>query len=165
MSTSERRGIRAYYEITDTLKNQLLLDPNVKTVTSGDITRINLEKAEIFPLSHVTLNSMTQSDNAGSGTLTFDVTIFSMDIISNDRKTDTVDLYIGNTNEQDIINTQLSVSNLIVQRMRGGDLFKDEFQVLGDVSYEFFTERFSNELAGVAASFSITTYNDIWFCK
>ena len=87
-----------------------------------------------------------------------------MDIISNDRKTDTVDLYIGNTNEQDIINTQLSVSNLIVQRMRGGDLFKDEFQVLGDVSYEFFTERFSNELAGVAASFSITTYNDIWIC-
>ena len=81
MSTSERRGIRAYYEITDTLKTQLLLDPNVKTVTSGDITRINLEKAEIFPLSHVTLNSMTQSDNAGSGTHTFDVTIFSMDII------------------------------------------------------------------------------------
>ena len=47
------QGIRGFYQVTKTLEDQLLLDENCKTVTTGDISKINLEKQDIFPLSHI----------------------------------------------------------------------------------------------------------------
>ena len=157
------QGIRGFYQVTKTLEDQLLLDVNCKTVTTGDISNVNLEKQDIFPLSHILINSVTQSDNNGSATYTFNVSILSMDIVDQ-RKEPTTDLFRGNDNTQDILNTQMSVSNKLIQIMRGGTLFQDMYQVQGDATFEFFTERFENELAGVTATFNITIYNDIWIC-
>ena len=36
------QGVRGYYQITDTIKTNLLADENVNTVTTGDITEIDL---------------------------------------------------------------------------------------------------------------------------
>ena len=36
------QGVRGFYQITETLKTQLLADENVNTVTTGDITEIDL---------------------------------------------------------------------------------------------------------------------------
>ena len=44
------QGIRGFYQVTDTLKTQLLSDVNCKTVTTGDISQVNLNKQDIFPL-------------------------------------------------------------------------------------------------------------------
>ena len=47
------QGIRGFYQLTDTIKTNLLLDSNVNTVTTGDITEIDLSKQTIFPLAHI----------------------------------------------------------------------------------------------------------------
>ena len=47
------QGIRGFYQITETIKNQLLDDININTVTSGDISNVNLSKQDIFPLGHI----------------------------------------------------------------------------------------------------------------
>ena len=53
------QGVRAYYLVTQTLKDTLLLDENVNTVTTGDLTEIDLSKQTIFPLTHIIINNVT----------------------------------------------------------------------------------------------------------
>ena len=157
------QGISGFYQITKALEDQLLLDVNCKTVTTGPIENVNLEKQDIFPLSHILINNVTQSDTNGSATYVFNVSILSMDIVQQSKEP-TTDLFRGNDNTQDILNTQMSVSNKLIQLMRGGTLFQNMYQVTGDATFEFFRDRFENELAGVTATFNITIYNDIWIC-
>lgn len=157
------QGIRGFYQVTNILEDQLLLDVNCKTVTTGDISNVNLNKQDIFPLSHILINSVTQSDDNGSGLYTFNISILSMDIVDQSKEP-TTDIFRGNDNTQDILNTQMSVSNKVIQLMRGGTLFQNMYQVRGDATFEFFTERFENELAGVTATFNLTIYNDIYIC-
>ena len=53
------QGVRGYYQITETLKTNLLADENVNTVTTGDIFDIDLSKQTIFPLSHIIVNNVS----------------------------------------------------------------------------------------------------------
>ena len=153
-----QQGSRAFYQATETIKNALLNDVNVNTVTTGDISDVDLQKQTIFPLSHILINSISQED----GVLRFNMSVLAMDIV-HQSKTITVDQFEGNNDLQDILNTQMSVSNKLIQLMRGGTLFQDMYQVQGDATFEFFTERFENELAGVTATFNIIIYNFIFF--
>ena len=40
-----QQGIRGFYQLTETIKNELLADKNINTVTTGDITDVNLSKS------------------------------------------------------------------------------------------------------------------------
>jgi hypothetical protein len=53
------QGIRGFYQLTEKIKEQLLNDVNCNTVTTGDITEIDLSKQTIFPLSHIIVNNVT----------------------------------------------------------------------------------------------------------
>ena len=44
------------------------------------------------------------------------------------------------------------------------DLYREEFELLGDASCEPFTERFENMLAGWAVTFTINTKTDMTIC-
>ena len=70
-------GVRGFYLITQTIKDQLLLDENVNTVTTGDLTEIDLSKQTIFPLSHIIINSATLNEQV----ISFSITVLSMDIV------------------------------------------------------------------------------------
>ncbi len=155
-----QQGTRAFYQVIETLKTQLLEDPNVNTVTFGNITDIDLSKQTMFPLSHIVINGATFSDNIVS----FSVTLLSMDIVDQS-KTPVTDIFRGNDNEQDILNTQLAVQNRFISELKRGDLFTDKYQVDGSVSCDPFTDRFEHLVAGWAASFNITTINDISICN
>ena len=72
-----KKAIRGYYNVTQEIKNSLLTDPNVLTVTTGDITDIDLGKQTIFPLSHIIVNSVSQQDQI----LFFKLSVLSMDIV------------------------------------------------------------------------------------
>ena len=41
-----------FYKLLDTLKAELISSPFVNTVTYGDISDVDLNKQNIFPLSH-----------------------------------------------------------------------------------------------------------------
>jgi exonuclease III len=70
----------------------------------------------------------------------------------------------GNNNEQDVFNTQLAVLNKLIQKLRAGSLYRDKYQVVGDVNIEPFTDRFENEMAGWTATFDVMIQNDIDVC-
>ena len=154
------QGVRGYYQITQTLKTNLLTDENVNTVTTGDIFDIDLAKQTIFPLAHIIVNSVTIQE----AVLQFNITIMCMDIVDVS-KDETTDNFVGNNNEQDILNTQLAVANKLVGILSKGTLYQDKYQLSGDASCEFFYERFENRLAGVACTFDVLIANDINVCS
>ena len=55
--------MKGFYQVTQVIKDQLLADVNVNTVTTGDITRIDLSKQTMFPLSHIIVNNVGNEDN------------------------------------------------------------------------------------------------------
>jgi hypothetical protein len=154
-----QQGIRGYYQLTQTLKDQLLADININTVTIGDIYDVNLNKQDIFPLAHIIVNNVLQQEQ----TLTFNISIIAMDIVDQS-KTQTTDIFTGNNNEQDILNTQLAVLNKAIQVLRMGTLYTDKYQLDSDVNCEPFYDRFENQLAGWTATMDILIYNDIKLC-
>ena len=151
--------MKGFYQVTETIKNQLLADVNVNTVTTGDITRIDLSKQTMFPLSHIIVNNVGNEDNI----LRFSLSVLSMDVV-NISKEEVVDIFIGNNNEQDILNTQLAVLNKLVQVLRGGTLHTDLYQLDGSPNFEPFYDRFENEMAGWALTFDVIIPNDISIC-
>lgn len=152
-------GVRGFYLLTEAIKNQLLNDVNVNTVTTGDIYDIDLSKQSIFPLSHIIINNVTTQEQ----TLTFNISVLAMDIVDESKK-ETTDIFRGNNNEQDILNTQLAVLNKLVMILRKGVLYSDQYQLDGDANLEPFYERFENRLAGWAATFDVFVRNDIDIC-
>jgi len=154
-----QQGIRGFYQITETIETQLLSDVNVNTVTTGDIFDIDLSKQSIFPLAHIIVNSVTLQEQV----MSFNITVMAMDIVDESKEA-TTDIFRGNNNEQDVLNTQLAVLNKLVMVLRRGDLYSDKFQLEGDPSLEPFYERFDNRLAGYAATMDVIIHNDITIC-
>ena len=154
------QGVRGYYQITQTLKTNLLTDENVNTVTTGDIFDIDLAKQTIFPLAHIIVNSVTIQE----AVLQFNITVMCMDIVDVSKE-ETTDNFVGNNNEQDILNTQLAVANKLIGILSKGTLYQDKYQLSGDASCEFFYERVENRLAGVACTFDVLIANDINVCS
>ena len=153
------QGVRGFYQLTETIKEQLLADVNVNTVTTGDITDVNLSKQDIFPLSHIIVNNVAVNEQ----TLDFNISILSSDIV-NQSKLETTDILTGNNDVQNILNTQLSVLNKLIQKLRMGNLHTDMYQLDGSPSLEPFYDRFENQLAGWTATMNIQIYNDIYIC-
>ena len=153
------QGVRGFYQITNTIKEQLLKDQNINTVTSGDLSQVNLNKQDIFPMGHIIVNNVI----VGEQVLRFNISVLAMDIV-NQSKEQTVDIFTGNDNVQDILNTQLVVLNKLIQLLNRGELHTDKYQLDGDPSLEPFYDRFENELAGWTATMDILIYNDITIC-
>ena len=149
-------GAQAFYLVTQKIKDELISNIHINTVTYGDITKIDLSKQTIFPLAHVSVNNVTQQGNV----LDFNLTVFTMDLVDFS-KDETTDIYLDNNNEQDVLNTQLAVSNRMIEKLRSAQLYLDKYQLQGDASCEPFSDRFENELAGWATSFNIVVQNDI----
>ena len=153
------QGVRGYYQLTSTIEDQLLLDVNNNTVSIGDISDVNLNKQDIFPLAHIIVNSVSVEEQV----LRFSISILACDIVDQTKDL-TTNRFTGNTNEQDILNTQLAVLNRLIQRLRMGTLHQDLYQLDGNASLIPFNDRFENQLAGWAADMDILIYNDIYIC-
>tara|TARA_R100000541_G_scaffold59378_2_gene73179 strand:+ start:114 stop:617 length:504 start_codon:yes stop_codon:yes gene_type:complete len=164
-----QQGTRGFYQVTEVIKNQLLNDPSVNTVSFGNIQDVDLSKQSMFPLSHIMVNSVSFLNN----TLNFNISVISMDVVDVSKDAIT-NIFRGNNNEQDILNTQLEVQNRLIQELRKGDLYSKSiaevgagsvnYQVQGDPNTEPFSDRFENELAGWAVTFDVITNNDISIC-
>ena len=138
------------YRIIREIKEALLEEPFVNTVTEGDIFAVDLNKQTMFPLSHIIVNQATHQGNV----MSFNITILLMDIIN--QKDD--------DNKVDIWNTQMNVGVRVMDRLNRGDLRSDFWELTGNPSFEPFTERFENDLAGWALTFDVLVRNDLTIC-
>ena len=121
MSNNDNQAVRGFYQLTETIKSQLLSDPNVNTVTTGELSQVNLNKQDIFPMCHIIINNVTDEEQV----LRFNISVLAMDMVDQS-KDETYDIFTGNDNHQDILNTQLTVLNKLIQILRMGQLFTDK---------------------------------------
>ena len=151
--------MNSFYNIIDKIKEVIVAEPFNNEITFGDIADIDLKKQSLFPLSHVMVNNSTINNNY----VTFNITIFFMDLvdISNEQVTD---LYRGNDNRQDILNTQLALATRVIRVLQKSDLYKDKFELINPATCEPFTERFGNMLAGWAVTFDCGTNDEMTYC-
>jgi len=147
-----------YYNITDKLKTALLAEPFCNTVTKGTIDRVMNAKQDMYPLSHLMINSCTPNCN----TLTYNVSILSMDIVDIS-KIETTDVFVGNDNEDDILNNMQLLLIRIVELLRRGDLYDDKY-FLGNASLEPFMDRFEDAVAGWTLTVDIVVPNGMTIC-
>ena len=148
-----------YYEILTKLQTELNNDPLINTVSEGDIFSIDISKQSIYPLCHIMVNSATFVDNV----IQYNISIMAMDIVDIS-KDETTDNFRGNDNEQDILNTQISVLNRLYEKLRRGNLYDDNYQVEGSPNVEPFIDRFENKLAGWTMTVNINTPNTMTVC-
>ena len=148
-----------YYELLDKLKTHFDADVIVNTVTQGDIFKVDLSKQTIFPLVHIMVNNCTLDSN----TTTWNISLIAMDIVDLS-KSATTDLFLGNDNEIDVLNTQQAVLNRAYEIIKHGSLAYDLFMVEGTASLEPFTERFENYMAGWTMTFDVVTPNEMTIC-
>jgi len=151
--------MKGFHNVIKELKDALIDEPFVNTVTYGSIDDVDLNKQTMFPLSHIIVNNTT----VGTKTLTFNISLLSMDVvdITNNEESD---IFIGNDNEQDVLNTQLALQTRVLNKLQRGDLYTNLYQVAGDVTCEPFVDRFENKLAGWAATFDVIVQNDMTIC-
>ena len=101
-----------YYDILNIIKTELEAIPMVTTVTQGAIDDVDLNKQTLFPLAHIITNSATPTLN----TMTFNLSVIAMDIVDIS-KDETTDIFNGNDNELDVLNTQLAVLNRLYRKI------------------------------------------------
>jgi len=151
--------MKGFYEISKAIKDQLDADAFVNTVTIGDIFKVDLNKQTIFPLSHIMINSAAYNGN----TFNYSISVLCMDIVDESKEA-TTDIFLGNDNEQDVLNTQQMVATRLLEMLRRGDLYDDGFQLQDGASIEYFVDRFENKIAGVTVTMNVIAQNDMTIC-
>lgn len=148
------------YDILEIIKDELLASPSVNTVTYGDLSEVDLDKTTIFPLSHMLIDSANYKER----TVVFNINLLCADIVDYNTKKANHELFYGNDNLQDVMNTQFQVINSLIMKLMRGDLFEMSYQVTTQPTAEPFKERFGNELAGWGVNISIEVPNGISIC-
>jgi len=147
------------YDITKKIKDELIGEPFINTVTFGSLNDVDLDKQSIFPLGHIDITSTNVSTNV----LRFNMSVLVMDVVDISKE-ETTDNFVGNDNEQDVLNTTLSVLTRVLNVMQRGSLYVDKYQIEDSVTCEPFVDRFENKLAGWAATFEVVIQNEMTIC-
>lgn len=148
-----------FYNITTKLKQSLEANEITNSVTEGDLFSLDISKQSIFPLAHLAIGNVTYNGPV----LNYAVTIVFADIVDISKEEDS-DAFVGNDNEHDVLNTQLAAGVRLVELARRGELFDEGIQLEGSPSFEPFTERFENYLAGWVLTMTIVQRNPMTIC-
>jgi hypothetical protein len=150
--------MKAYTYLLEELKAEIETIPMVTTVTQGGLDDIDNYKQTLFPLVHIIVNSVTASSN----TFTFNVSIISMDVVDI-AKDETTNIFYGNDNEIDVLNTTMVILTRIIEVLIRGEISR-KMEIVGTPNMQPFTERFENYLAGWTATMDIIVPNDMSIC-
>lgn len=152
------KGVEALYTVLNVIQDEFNLNPFCNTVTIGNLTEIDLAKMTIFPMAHITVESVTHNDNS----LTFDLTLFNLDIVSISKDLPTSSY--GNDNLIYVLTNQLYVINRAVQRIKNNTIYNDGFELNGTPVSDVINKQLENMLAGYQTTISVTVANDINKC-
>jgi hypothetical protein len=151
--------MNGYYYVVKTLKDYLKSNNFINTVSIGDIFTIDLSKQTIYPLAHIIVNSAQLTEN----TTSLNLSILFMDLVD-ESKAEITDIWEGNDNEQDVLNTQLTIASKLTADLVRGNLYSNLIQVTGEPSAEPFVDRFENKIAGWTLTFDVSIPNDMTLC-
>jgi hypothetical protein len=153
------RGVEAVYRIIDSLRSELESNPFCNKVTMGTLTEVDLSKMTVFPLAHITLDTVTHNEN----TLSFSITLFNLDIVDISKQLPEDDIY-GNDNLIYIWTNQLYVINRLICRIKQSTIYNDGWELENIPSSDFINKEMENMLAGFQTTIVITVPNNISVC-
>lgn len=149
-----------HYTVIHKLKEVLMADPSVNSVTYGNIYDLGVKKTNMYPLSHFTVNNVRLTPQ----THVFNMTLFCTDLI-NFSKEDENDSFTGNDNIMDIHNTQLAVISRAMLLFRRQDMINLNIRLVGEPTFEAFKHQFNNDdLAGWFCDFEVEILQDMNVC-
>lgn len=151
--------MNGYFYIVNTLKTYLKANNFINTVSIGDIFAVDLNKQTIFPMSHIIVNNATLAEV----TTSLNISVLFMDIV-NDSKEEITDIWEGNDNEQDVLNSRLAIAQRLVADLMRGSLYSSQVVISGEPTAEPFTDRFENKIAGWTLTFDVIVPNDMTIC-
>lgn len=149
----------SYYDIVTRLYKELNNNPIVNQVTKGTLDTITNAKQNIYPLAHVMVNNSTFETSI----VRFNISIIAMDLVDYS-KDETVNLYIGNNNEDDVLNTTLAILNRTFESMYRGAMDDDGYSLTGVATCEPFYDRFTDAVAGWTMTFDVEVANNMTIC-
>lgn len=140
--------MNAYYEVLRVLKTSLEENTDVHTVTQGDISELDIDKHNIYPLAHVELSNGSFNENV----IQFNCSLHALDVkdISNDINTDK---FVGNDNEIDVMNTMLFVLRRTYLEL-AKDMRTEDITILGEPNFTQVTNT-ANNIIGWQMDFQI----------
>tara|TARA_R100000951_G_scaffold85008_2_gene72729 strand:- start:274 stop:768 length:495 start_codon:yes stop_codon:yes gene_type:complete len=147
-----------YNNTIDTLKQLGANHYQIKTVETGDIFEIDLEKNTMYPLMF--LNPVNAV--AGTHEMTLNFQIFIMDLVFPDQ-----------SNEQEVLSDCLQICNDFIGTFKNGEslLLSNQgvnaipkYFTEGDITIEPFTERFDSAVTGWVFTLPIIIENDYNTC-
>lgn len=166
LNNNKLRGVQSLYNVLEIMKNELLSNPFCNNITIGELTEIDLAKMTIFPLAHITINSVTHNVNS----LSFDLTLFNLDIVNVSKDlpealNQPTGTY-GNDNLIYILTNQLYVINRLVAKLRQTNILSNstEYELDNNPLSQVINKEMENMLAGYQTTLNITLPNDIDKC-
>lgn len=148
-----------YYYLLNALRTELESMPLINSVTQGSLDDIDNYKQTVFPLMHIIINNMSIT----SKVITFNTSFIAMDIVDISKE-ETIDKFLGNDNEIDVLNTQHTILCRIYESLNRGTLYDQNIQAIDAAQIEPFTERFENYLAGMTMTVNILIPNNTSIC-
>jgi len=150
--------MNGFYYALDIIKDQLELDNDVNVVNTGIIEDVLLKKKDIYPYSHILVNNATLNGS----TWTVSYSVICMDIVDISKE-QTTDIFRGQNNVQDVLNTQFVVINRVIEVLRRGEN-THLYQLDGSPNCEPFEDRFEHGVAGWTVTFDLLIPNDMTVC-
>jgi hypothetical protein len=148
-------GLNHYSELLNYIKTLAEQDDFVKTVTQGDMSNVDLNKANIFNLVHIDV--LTGGFSSQHQMVTFDIEILSAQVRDSNKQDDGTKFW-NQDNEVDNLNETHAVLNRLWFKMI--DDFQDNNIVVdGGGTLEEVTEWNKNLLDGWLMTFTISLPN------
>ena len=150
-----------FYKITQSLHGQLT-DKGIRVITMGDALKVDLAKQTIFPYAHIVPEGAVKSGKITS----WDFRIIIMDVVDfnkNDLR-DESEPFFTTDNLQDVLNDLHNRISNVLEAYTRGDEWDLHYRIVGDVSFDSFTERYKNLLAGWEVTITINTPNEDSIC-
>jgi hypothetical protein len=154
----DKKGVNALYNLIDSLNEELSSNPFINTVTFKRLTEVDLNKNTIFPLCNIVYNSVRHNEN----TLSFNFTIFNLDIVNISKESE-IGVY-GNDNTFYILSNQLYVINRLLSRLKQSTIYKDGWELEGTPDSDVIDKEMENMLTGYQTDITINVPNDIAKC-
>ena len=160
---------KTFNNAIDTLKSLGEQHEQIKTTTTGDIWRIDMDNT-LFPLFHINPVNV----ETGLSSLTYNFQLFVMDAVTEKENWTEANFQSADnlSNEQEVASSCLQVCIDIISMMRhsqwqgAGELDIDDpvYFTDGEYTLEPFQERFDDLLTGWVFSIGIVVQNDFQAC-
>lgn len=150
--------MNGYFGITDAIRKAFNGTGRVQTITHGDLSQVDLNRQNIYPLVHVTSTGVSFQPN----TTSYSFNISVMDILDFTRTAtkDEVEPFYGNDNLQDILHDLGLTIEQAIDELRRGDLYEQLYRLEGDsVNGTAFVSEGENQVAGWSVTISVVTIN------